>query len=92
MVLRDIVGCFNRTFMELKDTNNVLSVGISQFQSHLYGIESAVWYGIAPAIRSFNRTFMELKVKNTFTCKITLVVFQSHLYGIESLNSACKRG
>ena len=33
-------GCFNRTFMELKEVSELRNHEIKTFQSHLYGIES----------------------------------------------------
>ena len=35
-------GCFNRTFMELKDDSLIDGLAILRFQSHLYGIERLV--------------------------------------------------
>ena len=60
---------------------------ISAFQSHLYGIESAVDNVGKIVSAGFNRTFMELKDAKlrSITCKMN--TFQSHLYGIESLKS-----
>ena len=54
------------------------------FQSHLYGIESAVSVLLVRLPNRFNRTFMELKVNGIGSLVGGIFQFQSHLYGIES--------
>ena len=75
---------FNRTFMELKESNKTFETNLRKFQSHLYGIESCC------ALRYFTTDLVSIAPLWNWKLVAQLyillrIMFQSHLYGIERL-------
>ena len=85
-----VTNGFNRTFMELKFTENVSTLLSTKFQSYLYGIEINNNHKERSALYCFNRTFMELKLNRSLRAIPLTLPFQSYLYGIEIKNRILK--
>ena len=60
-VVKGSANCFTRTFMELKGKYGWICFSVSEFYSHLYGIERSYRTAQIAWRNSFTRTFMELK-------------------------------
>ena len=70
-----LIGCFNRTFMELKSENIYAALGIK----YVLIVPLWNWNNISPDSQSrvscFNRTFMELKLSDRLVTEETEGLF-----------------